>query len=236
MTDEHRDNVTDPSQDDTEIEDQAETAGADVGQDAEEGVTPEEEDASPQRDVDFQIVRSHLSRATMTYFVALILIGFVALMSFRTGMRVDRFIPASQVNWFRAGELVWIMLGFVGLGTYVLNLMRRRAKRLGETPATADVVGESFIQAKRAASFVFGLAGLIGLSLVLAGHEPKWANLSLLILPIVLLIMSWPNETGLFKFADQIETLRQGAEWPEGASADGSEPSAGGDKANDTKE
>lgn len=236
MTDEPRDNQTDTPQDepnpagDTEparTEPDEATPNDTTAVETDETEPTAEVDSGP--DIDFQLVRSKLSRAAMSYLVALILIGFVALMSVRAGYRVDRLVPRSMVNWFRIGEVVWLVAGFVGLGTYVLNLMRRKAEELGDRPATADAVGETFVSAKRAAAFVFGLAGLLGLALVLAKHDPKTINLLLLIIPIVLLIMSWPTETGITKFAGQIESLRQGSDWPETTSSDESEAPAAED-------
>ncbi|MBN1347366.1 MAG: hypothetical protein JXQ73_32045 [Phycisphaerae bacterium] len=172
----------------------------------------------------YQIVSTALARARNTYMFALLLLGAFWFMSGRAGWQLDRIIPEEKVYLFRIGEGVVLIVGMVISGLVTRRLMSKRGEALGQTPATDDLVAEDFVAAKTLVAMVFGTAAFLGLLLVLA--VGKKLDLLLLILPLVLLVLSWPTSATMGGFAKQVNEMR-GIAPPEPQSAEGGESSAG---------
>ena len=147
-----------------------------------------------------------LSRARNTYvFVGLLIIAFL-IMSKRAGIKLDGAIPHDLCNRLRLAELLVIVVGLIGLRLIVRRLTRSRAEALGDAAATFEHVAEDFVKAATLAAFVLAVAAFIGLIMLKAEHRNL--DVFLLILPVCLMVATFPTQTGMKRLVDQVNGLR----------------------------
>ncbi len=148
--------------------------------------------------------KAALARAQTSYLFPLMLLPIFALVSSRSGAQWDEIIPYTYRNWVRIGEVVYLISGLVLVALYVRRTLDRRASELGEAHATVESIAEDFCRAKRYAVLAFAVPAYVGLGLVMAGYKPTSINILLLVLPIFLMLFSWPTEAGMRAFAVEV--------------------------------
>jgi len=172
-----------------------------------------------------------LSRARSTYvFVGLLLIAFL-IMSRRAGIELDGAIPQDLCNQLRLAELFVIVVGVIGLRLIIRRLTRSRAEALGDIAATLEHVAEDFVKAATLAAFVLAVAVFIGLVMLKAEHRN--VDMFLFILPVCLMIATFPTQASMKRFVDQVNGLR-GLSLPEEESGDEPPPSPAQDESSGT--
>lgn len=150
---------------------------------------------------------SALSRARNGYLLLGTFFGLFILMIRRKGFRLETVITDENENAFRAVEGALVFVALIGLLVIARWVVRNRAKALGETEATSDLVADDFARIKRLAVIGFGIPSFMGMLMVLA-HGWGPVNGFLFFLPVFLLLATLPTESGIKAFARQVNAAR----------------------------
>lgn len=126
----------------------------------------------------------------------------------RGGARMDGAVPSDTCDVLRGIELVLLVAGVTFLIVFTRRVMWKRAVALGASAAGEDAVAEDYVRSKTMAAVVFGIPACLGLLLMQVEH--RGMDLMLLLLPMLLMGLSWPTAAGLKAFAEQIDARRGG--------------------------